>query len=119
MEPGLVTTFSRSTIRKSPGCRARTPTLTPRPRAILHVLKSSSSSRMDEISPALRDAICDVVRVSLSDQGYVKTRHTMWLNGYLGELTGAPAILGEWSYNFTLFGEPSEREPWGWHRPGA
>jgi Protein of unknown function (DUF3500) len=74
--------------------------------------------RMDEISPALRDAICDVLRVSLSDQGYGKTRHTMWLNGYLGELTGAPAILGEWSYNFTLFGEPSEREPWGWQLAG-
>lgn len=38
----------------------------------------------------------------------------MWLNGFLGELTGAPAILGEWSFNFTLFGEPSDREPWGW-----
>jgi len=74
--------------------------------------------RMDEISPALRDAICDVLRASLSDHGYGKTRHTMWLNGFLGELTGAPAILGEWSYNFTVFGEPSEREPWGWQLAG-
>jgi hypothetical protein len=74
--------------------------------------------RMDEISPALRDAICDVLRVSLSDQGYGKTRHAMWLNGYLGELTGAPAILGEWSYNFTIFGEPSDQEPWGWQLAG-
>lgn len=74
--------------------------------------------RMDEISPALRDAICDVLRVSLSDQGYGKTRHAMWLNGYLGELTGAPAILGEWSFNFTLFGKPSDREPWGWQLAG-
>ena len=62
--------------------------------------------RMDEISPALRDAIFALLRVSLNDQGYGKTRHAMWLNGYLGELTGAPAILGEWSFNFTLFGEP-------------
>ena len=37
---------------------------------------------------------------------------------YLGGLTAAPAILGEWSFNFTLFGEPSDREPWGC-RPGA
>jgi Protein of unknown function (DUF3500) len=74
--------------------------------------------RMDEISPAVRDAICDVLRVSLSDQGYGKARHTMWLNGYLGELTAAPAILGEWSFNFTLFGEPSDREPWGWQLAG-
>ena len=74
--------------------------------------------RMDEISPALRDAVRDVLRVSLSDRGYGKTRHTMWLNGYLGELTGAPAILGEWSYNFTLFGEPSDQQPWGWQLSG-
>jgi hypothetical protein len=74
--------------------------------------------RMDEISPALRDAICDVLRVSLSDQGFGKTRHAMWLNGYLGELAGAPAILGEWSYNFTIFGEPSDQEPWGWQLAG-
>ena len=74
--------------------------------------------RMDEVSPAVRDAICDVLRVGLSDRGYGKTRHAMWLNGFLGELTGAPAILGEWSFNFTVFGEPSEREPWGWQLAG-
>jgi Protein of unknown function (DUF3500) len=74
--------------------------------------------RMDEIGSAVRDAICDVLRVSLSDRGYGKARHTMWLNGYLGELTAAPAILGEWSFNFTLFGEPSDREPWGWQLAG-
>lgn len=74
--------------------------------------------RMDEISSAVRDAICDVLRVSLSDRGYGKARHTMWLNGYLGKLTAAPAILGEWSFNFTLFGEPSDREPWGWQLAG-
>ena len=37
--------------------------------------------RMDEITPALRDTICDVLRVSLRDRGYGKTRHAMWLNG--------------------------------------
>jgi Protein of unknown function (DUF3500) len=74
--------------------------------------------RVDEISPALRDAICCVLRASRTDPGYGKARHTMWLNGYLGELTAAPAILGEWSFNFTLFGEPSDREPWGWQLAG-
>ncbi|MEK9647349.1 MAG: DUF3500 domain-containing protein, partial [Alphaproteobacteria bacterium] len=33
---------------------------------------------------------------------------------FLGELIGAPLVLGEWSYIFCLFGEPSETEPWGW-----
>jgi hypothetical protein len=46
-------------------------------------------------------------------------RHAMWLNGYLGELTGAPAILGERSFNFTIFGEPSDQEPWGWQLAGT
>jgi uncharacterized protein DUF3500 len=36
------------------------------------------------------------------------------LNQFLGDLVGGPAVLGEWSYTFCVFGEPSMREPWGW-----
>ena len=38
----------------------------------------------------------------------------MRLNRFLGDLVGGPAVLGEWSYIFCLFGEPSASEPWGW-----
>ncbi|KAM0559896.1 hypothetical protein ACHAPJ_003846 [Fusarium lateritium] len=38
----------------------------------------------------------------------------MRINGFLGELVEAPAIMNEFSYNFVLFGaEPSTTAPWG------
>jgi hypothetical protein len=66
----------------------------------------------------VRQAILELVRASLSAQGYDKTRDVMRLNRFLGELVGNTRVLGEWSYNFSLFGEPSASEPWGWQLMG-
>jgi hypothetical protein len=38
----------------------------------------------------------------------------MKLNRFLGDIVHGPAVMGEWSYIFCLFGEPSATEPWGW-----
>jgi hypothetical protein len=70
--------------------------------------------RLDEVPDALRQAVMNVLRASLSAQGYETTRNVMRMNRFLGDLVGCPAVLGEWSYTFGLFGLPSEREPWGW-----
>ena len=48
-----------------------------------------------------------VLRASLSAQGYEMSRDVMRLNRFLGDLVGGPAVLGEWSYTFCLFGTPS------------
>jgi hypothetical protein len=74
--------------------------------------------RLDEISPRLRDAILRVIEASLSRYGYQKARDCMYMNAFLGRLVWAPRILNEFSYNFTLFGEPSLTEPWGWQLNG-
>jgi hypothetical protein len=58
------------------------------------------------------------VRASLSAAGYKKTRNLMKLNAFLGELVGAPRLLGEWSYQLHIYGEPSLNEPWGWQISG-
>jgi hypothetical protein len=70
--------------------------------------------RLDEVSPELQEAAMAVVRAGLSAKGYELSRNVMRLNRFLGELVGNPAVLGEWSYTFCLFGTPSEAEPWGW-----
>ncbi|MCY4597470.1 MAG: DUF3500 domain-containing protein, partial [Bryobacterales bacterium] len=36
----------------------------------------------------------------------------------LGEITGNFAELDEWFYYFTVMGEPSENQPWGWQLDG-
>jgi hypothetical protein len=70
--------------------------------------------RLEEVSAPVREAILGVVRASLSERGYRKARDCMRMNAFLGEVVNAPAIMNEYSYNFSLFGEPSTTEPWGW-----
>ena len=70
--------------------------------------------RLEEVPDAQREAVLDVLRASLSAKGYELSRDVMRLNRFLGDLVGAPYVLGEWSYNFVLFGTPSPAEPWGW-----
>ncbi len=74
--------------------------------------------RMDELSQRLRDAILEVVRASLSPRGFEKARACMLMNEFLGQLVGGPRVLNQYSYNFSLFGEPSIVEPWGWQLHG-
>ncbi|HEY1504410.1 MAG TPA: DUF3500 domain-containing protein [Stellaceae bacterium] len=70
--------------------------------------------RLEEIGDTQREAVLALLRVSLSTKGYRMSRDVMRLNRFLGDLVGGPAVLGEWSYNFCLFGTPSMSEPWGW-----
>lgn len=74
--------------------------------------------RLEEVGEPVREAILAVVRASLSVPGFEKTRDVMRFNHFLGELAGNTQVLGEWSYNFTLFGLPSTEAPWGWQLMG-
>ena len=74
--------------------------------------------RLEELSSAHKKAVLDVIRASLSQSGFEKTRQVMQANHFLGELAGNTRVLGEWSYNFTLFGLPSIDQPWGWQLMG-
>ena len=71
--------------------------------------------RLDEVrGRTCATASWRVLRASLSPKGYEISRDVMRLNRFLGDLVGGPAVLGEWSYTFCLFGAPSTTEPWGW-----
>lgn len=74
--------------------------------------------RLDEVPGNLQQAAMAVVKASLSAAGYQKTRNLMKLNAFLGELVGAPELLGEWSYQLHIYGEPSMTGPWGWQISG-
>ncbi|KAJ3546539.1 hypothetical protein NM208_g1954 [Fusarium decemcellulare] len=77
-------------------------------------LLSDKGVRLDEVNEELRIAIMQVLKTSLSPEGYEKAVSAMRINGFLGELVEAPAIMNEFSYNFVLFGtEPSATKPWG------
>ncbi|PKS05636.1 hypothetical protein jhhlp_008155 [Lomentospora prolificans] len=76
-------------------------------------LLSHKGVRLDELTEELRQSVMNVLRVTLSPEGYEKATGAMRINGYLGELVKAPRVCNEFSYNFVLFGTPSVDAPWG------
>jgi len=70
--------------------------------------------RLEDLAPAASDALLDIVSASLSPEGWARVDEAMKLNGYLGELTALPTIMNDRSYWFSLYGDPSTDEPWGW-----
>jgi Protein of unknown function (DUF3500) len=73
---------------------------------------------LDDCTPTQRERALGIVRASCSTRGFALARDVMRLNAALGELTGRPTEYGEWYYWFSIFGEPSESEPWGWQIDG-
>jgi hypothetical protein len=71
-----------------------------------------------ELTAAQREAAWGLLEAGLSPSGVEKARAVMRLNGHLGELTGRPEEYGEGAYFFTVMGEPSASEPWGWQLDG-
>ncbi len=70
--------------------------------------------RLEHLETPKRDLVMAILQASLSDRGYDNAIGAMRLNAFLGDLIGAPGVLGEWHYNFCLFGHPSATDPWGW-----
>ncbi|MDT0171121.1 DUF3500 domain-containing protein [Pseudarthrobacter sp. BRE9] len=77
-------------------------------------MQHDTGLRLDELEPPVRDAVLGVVEASLSPAGFELVRNLMRINGFLGDLVELPLLMNEFSYNFALYGEPSETEPWGW-----
>jgi len=73
---------------------------------------------LGELQPAPRARAHDLLRASLSLQGFEAARDIMRLNETLAEMTGKPDEYGEAYYWLSIFGTPSEREPWGWQLDG-
>lgn len=77
-------------------------------------MQHDTGLRLDELETPVRDAALAVVEASLSAEGFELVRNLMRINGFLGGLVELPLLMNEFSYNFALYGDPSETEPWGW-----
>ncbi|MDE8589158.1 DUF3500 domain-containing protein [Arthrobacter sp. NQ4] len=77
-------------------------------------MQHDTGLRLDEVAGPVRDAVLGVVEASLSPAGFELVRNLMRINGFLGDLVELPLLMNEFSYNFALYGEPSETQPWGW-----
>jgi hypothetical protein len=75
--------------------------------------------RLERLADGQRQAALRVVEASLSPEGFATVRAAMKLNGALGELVDDyQDTLTEFSYWFTIFGEPASGAPWGWQLMG-
>ena len=85
--------------------------------ANFHVAKRAGVGYL-EMSEEQTAAANALLRESLSAKGYATTRDVMRLNGYLAEILENDVEFGEKYFWFTIMGEPSTEEPWGWQLDG-
>ncbi|MFJ2620293.1 DUF3500 domain-containing protein [Glutamicibacter sp. NPDC087344] len=74
--------------------------------------------RLEFQPPQVRAKVLELVKTSLSPEGYELAHGMMLINGFLGETVGLESILNEFSYNFAIYGTPHPTNPWGWQLYG-
>ncbi len=84
----------------------------------MHLFFFRHGASLYDMNDAQRAAALEVVRATLSAAGFEGARNVMKLNEHVAELTGRSDEYGEWYYFMSIFGEPSETEPWGWQLDG-
>ncbi len=74
-----------------------------------------------ELTSQQRDAALNLLRVSLSQQGYQKAMDIVALENVLREVENRPGddrYRDPLNYYFTIFGTPAKDKPWGWRFEG-
>jgi hypothetical protein len=71
-----------------------------------------------EMNEAQRELAYGLLRAGLSERGYATSRDIMRLNHTIAEIVDNFDEYGEHLYFFTIMGEPSADEPWGWQIDG-
>ncbi|MFD5248208.1 DUF3500 domain-containing protein [Amycolatopsis sp. NPDC058340] len=77
-------------------------------------LQFDTGIRLEFQSAEVQRRALELVRASLSPEGFSLVHGMMLINGFLGEVVGLESILNEFSYNVALYGRPDPVAPWGW-----
>jgi len=80
----------------------------------VHIYLMRHGLLLEDLAPTQRFAALELLRASLSDRGFDDVRDVMRFNEVLAEITGSVDEYGEWLYFLSIFGTPSDTEPWGW-----
>lgn len=70
--------------------------------------------RLDETSIDIYRQVINIIKATVSSEGFDTVLSGMRINHFLGDIMGALGVLNQRSYNFLIFGTPSTTEPWGW-----
>jgi hypothetical protein len=84
----------------------------------VHIYLMRHGLLLEDLDDRQRAAALDLVRASLSSRGFEDVRTVMRFNQFLADLTDSRDEYGEWAFFLSLFGSPSEDEPWGWQLDG-
>jgi hypothetical protein len=84
----------------------------------VHIYLMRHGLLLEDLDERQRTAALDLLRGSLSSRGFDDVRTVMRFNQVLADITGSPDQYGEWAYFLSLFGTPSDDEPWGWQLDG-
>ncbi len=85
--------------------------------ANIHISTRQGVGLLD-MSVAQQQAAFNLMRAGLSAHGYKTARDIMRLEGHLADLMNNYDEYGEQRYWFTIMGEPSTSQPWGWQLDG-
>jgi Protein of unknown function (DUF3500) len=84
----------------------------------MHIFLFRHGVCLIDMTEPQRQAALALVRATLSAAGFESARNVMKLNEHVSELTGRSEEYGEWYYWMSVFGTPSNDEPWGWQIDG-
>ena len=84
----------------------------------VHIYLMRHGLLLEDLDDRQRTAALDLLRASLSSRGFDDVRTVMRFNEVLADITGSRDEYGEWAYFLSLFGTPSDDEPWGWQLDG-
>ncbi|GAA4421045.1 DUF3500 domain-containing protein [Nibrella viscosa] len=76
---------------------------------------------LKQMNDKQRQAAMTLLKTALSEQGYTKATAIIDMENVLRIVENRPAndtYRDPENYSFTVFGEPSEKEPWGWRIEG-
>ncbi len=73
---------------------------------------------MKEMTPLQKNSAFNLMQVSLSAKGLQLSKDIMKTDQTLKELNNGSTIYDEELYFFTIMGQPSQTEPWGWQLDG-
>ncbi len=73
---------------------------------------------MEQMTEPQRERALDLMRATLSQAGFETSLGIMRLNETIREITGRNLEFSDLLYWFSVMGEPSDTEPWGWQVDG-
>jgi hypothetical protein len=84
----------------------------------VHIFLMRHGLLLEDLTPPQRAAALDLLRAGLSARGFEDVRTVMRFNEVLADITDSRDEYGEWAFFLSVFGTPSEDEPWGWQLDG-